>query len=190
MRAHLRANVLLVLMTMLPCCVAYPLVLLGLGQAAVPGRANGSLLTKADGRVMGSRLIAQSFTQERYFWPRPSAIDYNAAASGGSNLGAHNPKLRERAASQIARLRAAHPDQTGPIPADLVTTSGSGLDPHISRAAAEYQAARVATARGLPLDKVRQLIDAHTEGRTIGAWGEPLVNVVRLNLALESAETP
>jgi K+-transporting ATPase ATPase C chain len=160
---------------MLMCCVAYPLTLLGIGQAAFPEQANGSLLTNANGQVIGSRLIAQAFAHDGYFWPRPSAVDYNAAASGGSNWGASNPKLRERAEKQLALFRVT------PLPADLVTASGSGLDPHITLRAARVQLSRVAAARSAPSTE----IDAVLTARAVTPQGsEPLINVLELNAEL------
>jgi K+-transporting ATPase ATPase C chain len=167
--------------TFLLCAVNYPAVVYGIGHAAFPHQAEGSLIER-DGRVIGSELIAQPFTSPKYFWPRPSAVDSRADAAGGSNLGPKNPALRERIAKSAKSLGAT---ETSPAPVDLVTASGSGLDPHISPEAALYQADRVAAARVLPLDRVKALIDAHTErsGALIGA--PPRVNVLRLNLALD-----
>lgn len=165
--------------------IAYPLAVTGLAQGLFPGAANGSLVEK-DGKVVGSRLIGQKFESPRYFWSRPSAVDYNGAGSGGSNLGPTNPALKDAVAGRIAALRAAHPGETGPIPVELVTASGSGLDPHLSPAAVYYQAGRVARARGMSVDKVRALIAEHTQGRALGFLGEPVVNVLELNLALDA----
>lgn len=169
--------------------LAYPLLVTGLAQAALPGQANGSLVTRA-GQVVGSSLIGQSFTEARYVWSRPSATSpmaYNASASGGSNLGPLNPALSDAVKARIAALRAADPGNTGPVPIDLVTASASGLDPNISVAAARYQAARVARARGLPVATVQGLITQHTRGAWLGLLGEPRVNVLALNLALDTA---
>ena len=165
--------------------VIYPLLVTGVAQLLFPAQAGGSLL--ADGR--GSALLGQTFTQPRYFWGRGSLTapgSYDAAASAGSNLGPLHPDLREGVAGRIAALRAADRDAVLPVPVDLVTASGSGLDPHISPAAAFYQARRVARARGLDQAKVIQLVEQHVEGRTLGLLGEPRVNVVRLNLALDA----
>lgn len=174
--------------------VAYPLLVTGIAQAAFPAQANGSLIV-AGGQVRGSALIGQPFADPRFFWGRLSATGahpYNAfsaaalAGSSGSNLGPLNPALAEAARARIEALRAADPQAAPPYPADLVTASGSGLDPHISPAAAEFQVRRVARARGLSEDQVRRLVAQHTEGRLLGVFGEPRVNVLLLNLALES----
>ena len=167
--------------------IAYPLVVTAIGQAVFPRQANGSILEK-DGKPIGSALIGQQFDAPYYFWGRLSATTpnpYNAQNSGGSNLGPTNPALAEEVKGRIQALRAADPTNTAPIPVDLVTSSGSGLDPDISPAAAMYQAARVAKARKLPLDQVKRLIADHTSGRQWGMLGEPRVNVLRLNLALD-----
>ena len=165
----------------------YPLLVTGIGQALFPAQAAGSLIHR-DGKLIGSRLIGQNFTDPKYFWGRPSAtgpVPYNAAASSGSNLGPLNPALHEAVAGRVKALREADPGNTAPAPVDLVTTSASGLDPHISPAAAAYQAARVARVRGLKLDAVQTLIAQHTEDRQWGILGEPRVNVLELNLALD-----
>ncbi|MEZ4361912.1 MAG: potassium-transporting ATPase subunit KdpC [Kofleriaceae bacterium] len=181
------ATSLLALLTLLTG-VVYPLVVTGAAQLAFPDEANGSLVEVGD-RVVGSRLIGQAFDDDRYFWGRPSAtrvVPYDAAASAASNLGPTNPALLARVRARVDALRAAHPDRAGaPVPADLVTASASGLDPHISPAAALYQVQRVARARGLPEPRVRELVRAHLEGRTLGLFGEPRVNVLLLNLALD-----
>jgi len=170
----------------------YPLAVTAIAQLVFPHRANGSLIVAA-GSPVGSKLIGQSFRGGRYFWPRPSATSpapYNATASSGSNLGPLNPQLVARIEQQAQSLRAAHPDQQGPIPVDLLTASGSGLDPHISPAAANYQIARVARQRGLDEARVRELVAEYTEGRQFGLLGEPRVNVLRLNLALDRTASP
>ena len=166
----------------------YPLVVTGVAQTAFPHQANGSLITQG-GKTVGSELIGQSFTEPGHFWGRPSAtapMPYNAAASGGSNQGPTNPALVDAVKARIEALRAADPGNTRPVPVDLVTASASGLDPQISPAAADYQAARVANARGLPLAQVQALVQQHTESPWLGVLGEPRVNVLALNLALES----
>ncbi len=178
--------VMLVLLTALTG-ILYPLTVTGLAQVLFPRQANGSLIVRDD-KVLGSRLIGQPFRDPRYFWSRPSATAggaYNGLASGGSNLGPTNPALRADVARRVAALRAADPGNTAPVPVDLVTASASGLDPDISPAAAAYQAARVAHARGLPPARVQALIDASTRGRQLGVLGEPRVNVLELNLRLD-----
>lgn len=165
----------------------YPALVTVFAQGLFPYQARGSLVER-QGQVVGSRLIGQSFTDPRYFWGRPSATAetaYNAAASGGSNLGAANPELLLRVRERIAVLRASDPDNPAPIPVDLVTTSASGLDPHISPPAAQWQVPRVARARGVPEAAVRNLVAAHAEGRTLGILGSPRVSVLALNLALD-----
>jgi K+-transporting ATPase ATPase C chain len=168
----------------------YPLVVTGVAQVVLPHQASGSLI-KQDGKVVGSELIGQPFSDPKYFWPRPSAtgpVPYNAGASSGSNLGPLNPALEEAVKARIKALKAFDPGNPLPIPVDLVTTSGSGLDPHISPAAAEYQMGRVARARGLEVDAVRARVVAHTEGRAFGVLGEPRINVLKLNLAMDSLD--
>ena len=168
--------------------IVYPLTVWGLARTVFPWQASGSLLTR-DGRVIGSAVIGQHFSDPRHFWSRPSAtgpFPYNAAASGGSNQGPLNPALIDAVKARIDALRAADPGNAAPIPVDLVTASGSGVDPHISVAAARYQARRVARSRGLTPDRVYRLIDEATEGQVFGFLGEPRVNVLRLNLALEA----
>jgi potassium-transporting ATPase KdpC subunit len=181
------ALVLLLLLTLLTGIV-YPLIVTVIARTLFPREAAGSLLMR-DGRVVGSALIGQSFSDPRHFWSRPSATTpqpYAGTASTGSNLGPLNPALTAAVRERIAALRAADPGNTAPVPVDLVTASASGLDPHISVAAANYQAARVARVRGLPLAQVQALIAAHAEGRLLGVIGEPRVNVLELNLALDA----
>ena len=181
------ALTMLVILTLLTG-LAYPLAVTGLAQLFFPDQANGSLIVR-DGKVIGSQLIGQHFDKPEYFWPRPSAtmpFPYNAAASGGSNLGPTNPALIEAVKGRVAALRAADPGNELPIPVDLVTASGSGLDPHISPAAALYQLKRVARTRGLEENTVQTLVTQHTEGRQFGLLGERRVNVLLLNLALDS----
>lgn len=168
--------------------LAYPLAVTGAAQALFPAQAAGSLVVR-DGRTVGSQLIGQNFSDPKHFWGRPSGTapqPYNANASGGSNLGPLNPALVEAVKARVEALRAADPGNTAPVPVDLVTASGSGLDPHISPAAARYQAARVARARGLPPEQVEALIARHTEEPLWGVLGEPRVNVLALNLALDA----
>jgi len=165
----------------------YPLVVTGVAQLVFPRQANGSLIVR-NGQVVGSEFIGQSFSDPKYFWGRLSAtgsFPYNAAASSGSNLGPSNPVLMEAVQARIDALKAADPTNTQPIPVDLVTASGSGLDPHISLAASLYQLPRVARARGMSEAAVRSLIDLYTEGRQFGFLGEPRVNFLKLNLALD-----
>jgi K+-transporting ATPase ATPase C chain len=166
--------------------VAYPLLVTGVAQLAFRDRANGSLMVR-DGRVIGSRLLGQSFDDPQYFWGRLSATSppYNAGASSGSNLGPTNDALATAAQARIDALHAADPENDAPVPVDLVTASASGLDPDISPAAALYQARRVARARGLDPARVRRLVEDHVEPRTLGIFGEPRVNVLLLNLALD-----
>jgi K+-transporting ATPase ATPase C chain len=168
--------------------IAYPLVVTGIGQAAFHSSANGSII-ESGGRPVGSRLLGQPFSSPKYFWSRPSATGptpYNSAVSSGSNQGPINPALETAVKERIAALRAADPGNTAPVPVDLVTASGSGLDPHISPAAAEYQVKRVARERKMSEDEVRRRMEEATEGRTFGVLGEPRVNVLELNLALDA----
>lgn len=182
---HLRAAIAMILAFTLLTGVIYPLAISGVAWVMLQDQALGSLVRK-DGQVIGSTLVGQAFTSEKYFHPRPSATDpaYNAAASTGSNLGPITQKLLDRVKGSVDELRTA--GVTGPVPVDAVTTSSSGLDPDVSPESALLQVARVAKARALPEDKVRALVDAHVDGRALGFLGEPRVNVLRLNLALDS----
>lgn len=187
MKTLIRPALSLFILLLMITGLIYPLLVTGIGQAIFPEQAAGSLIQR-DGTIIGSRLIGQNFTDPKYFWGRPSATapqPYNAAASGGSNLGPLNPALKDAVEGRVKALREADPGNTAPVPVDLVTASASGLDPHISPAAAAYQAARVARVRGLTLDAVQTLIVQHTEDRQWGIFGEPRVNVLELNLALD-----
>jgi potassium-transporting ATPase KdpC subunit len=168
--------------------LVYPYVMTGLAQVLFPWRANGSLVTDEKGQVIGSELIAQGFSNPAYFEPRPSAAGdkgYDPMSSGGSNLGTTSKKLRDRVQQDVERLKKENPDASGLIPVELVTTSGSGLDPHLSPKGALWQVPRVAKARGISPDRVQAVVDANVEGRTFGILGEPRVNVLLLNLALD-----
>jgi potassium-transporting ATPase KdpC subunit len=187
MGRQLRAAIMSLLVLTAITGVAYPLVVTGIAQLLFPWQANGSLIVK-DGKPVGSALIGQPFDDPKYFWSRPSATSPypdNAASSSGSNLGPTNPDLAKAVQGRIEALRAADPGNVAPIPVDLVTASGSGLDPHVSPASALYQVPRVAKARGLDVARVRDLVTQYTEGRQWGIFGEPRVNVLRLNLALD-----
>jgi K+-transporting ATPase ATPase C chain len=191
MRTLLRPTLVSFLLLSLLTGLVYPALVTGAAQALFPGQANGSLVDNGDSSAIRhppSALIGQPFTDPGYFWSRPSAtgpVPYNAAASSGSNLGPTNPALSAAIKTRDAALRAADPENDSPIPVDLVTASGSGLDPHISPSAAEYQVGRVARVRGLSEDSVRVLVRGATTGRQLGILGEPVVNVLRLNLALD-----
>jgi K+-transporting ATPase ATPase C chain len=170
--------------------LVYPLAMTGFAQVVFPHQANGSLVS-VRGQVVGSSLLGQAFADPAYFWPRPSATGpfaYNGALGSGSNLGPSNPALIQRVQADAARLRAADPTNTAPIPSDLVTASGSGLDPQISPAAAQWQIPRVARARSMTENAVLTLVDKFTQGRQLGFLGEPRVNVLLLNLALDAAQ--
>jgi potassium-transporting ATPase KdpC subunit len=167
--------------------VIYPLVVTGIAQTLFHKQAEGSLIVSGDGKILGSTLIGQNFDDPKYFWGRISATSpvYNASSSSGSNLGPLNPALLDEVKGRIAALKAADPDNNDPVPVDLVTSSGSGLDPHISLAAANYQLARVARVRQLSTGAVKQILDQNTQGRFLGLLGEPVVNVLQVNLALD-----
>lgn len=187
MHAHLRPAFTSLLLFTLVTGVAYPLLVTGVAQAVFPSQANGSLVVR-NGTVVGSALIGQPFDDPKYFWGRPSATSpfaYNAGASSGSNLSPTNAALVSAVQARVDALRAADPGNIAPVPVDLVTASASGLDPHVSPAAALYQVSRVARARRLSPDAVRALVEAHVEGRFLGLLGEPRVSVLALNLALD-----
>jgi K+-transporting ATPase ATPase C chain len=189
MFAHFLPAVRMLAMLSLLTGVVYPLVVTGIAQVVFPHTANGSVVS-VDGRPTGSSLIGQPFSDPKYFWSRPSATSpqpYNAMASSGSNLGPTNRALVDAVKDRVKALRDADPGNTAPVPIDLVTASASGLDPHISAAAAQYQVQRVAKARGIDATKILALVAAHTQGRTFGLLGEPRVNVLELNLALDRA---
>ena len=192
MVAQLRSALMMFFILTILTGVAYPLAVTAIAQLLFPHQANGSLISK-DGKPIGSTLIGQPFDDPKYFWGRPSAtapFPYNAAASSGSNLGPTNPALIETVKMRVAALKAADPGNDTPVPVDLVTASGSGLDPHISSASAEYQVRRVARARGRDEAFVRTLVSQHTEGRQLGMLGERRVNVLALNLALDATDPP
>jgi potassium-transporting ATPase KdpC subunit len=188
MSAQIRPAIVSLVVLSVVTGLAYPALVTAVAQVVFPRPANGSLIVK-DGKTVGSTLIGQPFDDPKYFWGRPSATSpfpYNAAASSGSNQGPTNPGLLDAVKGRVDALRAADPGNTAPVPVDLVTASGSGLDPHISPAAALYQVGRVAKARKLEESAVRQLVEQHTEGRQLGFLGEPRVNVLTLNLALDA----
>jgi len=187
MLKHIRPALTLLVVMSAITGVIYPAIVTGIAQTAMPGPANGSLI-EADGKAVGSRLIGQPFSDPKHFWSRPSATSpygYNAGASSGSNQGPTNKALTDAVADRIKALRDADPDNKSPVPVDLVTASASGLDPHISPAAADYQVARVARERKLDAARVRELVAQATEARQFGVLGEPRVNVLALNLALD-----
>lgn len=184
----IRQSILMLVMLSLITGIAYPLIVTGIAQLAFPHTANGSVMEK-NGKPLGSELIGQAFSDPKYFWSRPSATSPfpdNPSASGASNLGPTNPALTDAVKQRIDALRAADPDNKAPVPVDLVTASASGVDPDISPAAAHYQIARVAKARIMNADDVRKLVDRATESRQFGILGEPRVNVLKLNLMLDS----
>lgn len=188
MLRELRPTILIFLLLTLVTGLIYPILVTGVGKVFFASEASGSVIEHG-GRAVGSKLLGQPFTSAKYFWSRPSATapqPYNGAASSGSNQGPLNPALESAVRDRIAALRAADPGNNEPVPIDLVTASASGLDPHISLAAADYQVARVARARGLDVPRVRAEVQRATEGRTFGVLGEPRVNVLELNLALDA----
>jgi potassium-transporting ATPase KdpC subunit len=187
MGAQIRPTIVLLVLLSIVTGIAYPAIVTAIAQVAFAHQANGSLVVK-DGKVVGSALIGQPFDDPKYFWGRPSATSpfaYNAGASSGSNLSPANPDLMKAVRDRVDALRVADPGNTAPVPVDLVTASGSGLDPHISPAAALYQVGRVAKARTLDEAAVRRLVEKYTEGRQLGFLGEPRVSVLALNLALD-----
>jgi K+-transporting ATPase ATPase C chain len=186
--SEIRGAVMSTLVLAVVCCGLYPLIVFGISQALFHEQANGSLIVGQNGTVHGSKLLAQGFTDAKYFHPRPSAAGngYDAANSGGSNLGPTSQKLKDAIQDRIAAYRAENGlNESEPVPADAVTASGSGLDPEISLRNAELQVARVAKARGLSEDKVRELVQQNTDGRDLGVFGDPGINVLQLNLALD-----
>ena len=187
MKRNFITAILMTIVTTIILGLIYPLVVTALAQVIFPDKANGQLIRNAEGTVIGSRLIGQPFTSPGYFRSRPSAAGangYDASGSGGSNLGPTNQKLIDRVKADVEKLQRENPGK--PVAIDLVTTSGSGLDPHISPAAAEFQVPRVARERGMNEDELRQIVAAHTEGRQFGFLGEPRVNVLELNLDLDN----
>ncbi len=188
MRERLQTSLRVAIVTLVLTGLAYPLAVTGVAQLLFPRRAGGSIVQDGAGRVVGSELLAQGFRSPAYFQPRPSAAGengYDPLASGGSNLGPTSAKLRERGTAEVARLRSENPAAPGPVPGELVTTSGSGLDPHLSPDGALWQVERVAAARGLSASRVRALVVDAVEGRELGLLGEPRVNVLLLNLSLD-----
>ncbi|MFT3787246.1 MAG: potassium-transporting ATPase subunit KdpC [Tepidisphaeraceae bacterium] len=185
----IRPAVVIFLMLTLITGIVYPAVVTAVAQFAFPRQANGSIITR-DGRPIGSSLVGQNFADARYFWPRPSyagSTGYDATSGSGSNLAPSNPALADAVRQRVATLRSADPGNDQPVPVELVTASASGLDPHLSPAAVEHQLSRVARVRGLSEAQVRTLVQNHTTRRTLGLLGEPVVNVVELNLALDEA---
>jgi len=187
MLKELKQGLLFTIVSMALLGGGYHVLLWGIGNVLFPGQAEGSLIRRADGTVVGSQLIAQKFERAEYFHPRPSAVDYNAASAGGSNYGPSNPDHLKAVKGRLDAITKQEGVTAGQIPSEMVTASGGGIDPHIPPAAAELQAARVASARGIPVARVRELIDAHTEAPAFGFLGRARVNVLQLNLALDEA---
>lgn len=187
MLKELKHGIAFTVVTMLLFGGGYHVTLWALGRVAFPAQIEGSLIRRADGTVIGSRLIAQAFTRPEYFHPRPSGVDYNAASTGGTNYGPSNPEHLKAVRERLDAVTALEKVRAGDVPSEMVTTSGGGIDPHIPPAAAELQAARVASARGVPLERIRELIQRHTEPPTWGLLGRARVNVLELNLALDGA---
>jgi potassium-transporting ATPase KdpC subunit len=191
MKNILRTSSIMLLSFVILTGFVYPMLITGIAQVAFPWQANGSLVKSANGEIIGSQIIGQSFQDSGYFWSRPSATAdyaYNAKASGGSNLSVLNPTLSEQVSDRIAKIKQSDPDNNLPIPIDLITASASGLDPHISPQAALYQVHRVAQTRGMPEEQVKELVMSHIELPTVNFFGEPRVNVLLLNLALDSVQ--
>ncbi len=184
---EIKQGILFTVVTMVLLGGVYHVVIWGVGQAVFGSQAEGSLIRRADGSIAGSMLIAQKFTQPDYFQPRPSGVDYNAASTGGTNYGPSNPDHLKAVKERLDAVTAQEKVTAGQVPSEMVTASGGGMDPHIPPAAAELQAARVAAARGVSIDRVRELVQAHTEPPTFGFLGRARVNVLELNLALDAA---
>ena len=176
--------------TMLLLGLGYPMILWGVGHALFPEQAEGSVIRRVEGAPVGSRLIAQEFTRPEYFHPRPSAVDYDAASAGGSNLGPSNPDHLRAVKDRLDAIALQERVDRSQVPSEMITSSASGLDPHLPPRAAELQASRVAAARGVPVERIRALIRAHTQGPALGFLGRPVVNVLELNLALDAAGPP
>jgi K+-transporting ATPase ATPase C chain len=185
MLTEIRRGILFTLVTMALLGGAYHVVLWGIGRVVFPVQAEGSLIRRSDGTIVGSRLIAQKFTRPEYFQSRPSGVDYNAASTGGTNYGPTNPDHLKAVQERLDAVMKQEGVSAGQVPSEMVTASGAGLDPHIPPAAAEIQAQRVATARGVPVDRVRDLVRQHTESPTFGFLGRARINVLELNLALD-----
>jgi K+-transporting ATPase ATPase C chain len=190
MMREIKQGILFTIVTMVLLGGGYHAVLWAIGRIAFPAQAEGSLVRRADGTVVGSRLIAQKFTRPEYFQPRPSGVDYNAASTGGTNFGPSNPDHLKAVQERLDAIKRQEGVEAGQVPSEMVTASGAGLDPHIPPAAAELQAARVAAARKVPVERVRELIQAHTEPPALGFLGRERVNVLELNLALDEALAP